>query len=172
MSYSQKAERRLHSVGPGPAMYAPKTNFSSRERSQTSGGRFMQNDRFKYMGDVDPVSLTPSVKCSPGPVYNPSFVAVVHNPGTVSFGGSGPGTMRKPPVLAVETPGPGAYTPDAQNVVLSTTRRAPSAGFLTAARNGDVTCLSPGPCYYPSDAAIRKFYGQAVIGTAKRFPNV
>jgi len=186
-----KARFSLTQTDPRPAVLLQTPNFetSSRGRSYTSGGRFLQNDRSKYMGECDPASLTPSTKSSPGPIYNYSILPIKHNPGTVSFGGTGPDSHKKRPVRASESPGPGAYSPDAQLTVLSTNRRAPVSGFSVEPRraatvdsrhcfhgrvpvdmrNGDTSDLSPGPCYYPNDALIHKAAGRAVFGTAKRF---
>lgn len=182
-------ECRVKGSIPGPAKYNPKPTASSRERNFTAGGRFGRNDRAKYLGSVDPASLTPMTHRSPGPIYKPSFAPVTFNPGQTAFGGTGPGSIRKAPVLATESPGPGSYTPDAQNTVLSTHRRARATSFPVEARktvavdsrhcyhgkvpvdmqHGDTTSLSPGPCYYPSYAAVRKTPGRPVFGTAKRF---
>ena len=52
---------------PGPGLYNP-TDKSTR-RNYTSGGGFLADDRHKYLGEVDPASLQPLKKCSPGPMY-------------------------------------------------------------------------------------------------------
>jgi hypothetical protein len=182
-------EQRMRGSVPGPAKYSPKPTASSRQRSSSSGCRFGRNDRAKYLGSVDPVSLTPMTKQSPGPIYKPSFAPVTFNPGRTAFGGAGPGSIRRAPATAIESPGPASYASDAQHTVLSTNRRAPASSFpmeprKTVAvdsmhcyhgkvpidmRQGDTTGLSPGPCYLPSYAAVRTTPVRAVIGTAKRF---
>ena len=52
---------------PGPGLYNP-TDKGTR-RNYTSGGGFLADDRHKYLGEIDPASLQPMKKCSPGPMY-------------------------------------------------------------------------------------------------------
>ena len=51
---------------PGPGLYNP-TDKGTR-RNYTSGGGFLADDRHKYLGEIDPASLQPMKKCSPGPM--------------------------------------------------------------------------------------------------------
>ena len=63
-------ERQSRGSAPGPGLYNPRDRATT--RSFTSGGGFLADDRHKYLGALDPASLTPSIKCSPGPMYAPS----------------------------------------------------------------------------------------------------
>ena len=68
---------------------------------------------------------------SPGPLYHPSDHLTKTRAGTVSFGGRGPGTIKKPPSLKMESPGPGSYDVGglSTGAVLSGKPRASAAGF-------------------------------------------
>ena len=130
------SERRARGGAPGPGLYNPSDKASSTVRNYTAGGNFLGDDRHRYLGEVDPASLTPSVSDSPGPMYMPSDGYARARAPTVAFGGKGPGSMKKPPSLKAETPGPGAYTPATQAACLSTKRRAATAVFGIEQRGG------------------------------------
>ena len=183
-------ERISRHGGPGPGMYTPMDRQLSTTRNHLAGGTFLADDRTKYLGEVDPDSLMPAKKFSPGPMYAPSADAGKRRSGTVVFGGKGPGTIMKPPSLAAETPGPGAYTPASQGQCLSTKPRAPAAGFGIESKgnkqmmdtshcfvksvavdmsHATAQNLSPGPAYNPSWIAVQSKPQGGVIGTSKRF---
>jgi len=178
---------------PGPGLYNPSDGTSSTKRNFTAGGGFFADDRHKYLGELDPESLTPLMSQSPGPLYNPSDrIAAVRAP-TVAFGGTGPNTIKSVPSLKTGTPGPGAYTPVTQNASLSTKPRVVASQFGVEVRSSkslmdssacfhgkvqiDMTHanafnLSPGPGYNPSMRPYKPLNQRAVIGTAKRFSRV
>jgi hypothetical protein len=114
---------------PGPGLYNPSDKTTSAVRNYVAGGGFLSDDRHRYLGEVDPASLTPAVSDSPGPMYMPTDAYARRRAPTVAFGGKGPGTIMQPPTLKTETPGPGTYTPTVQNACLSTKRRVPGAKF-------------------------------------------
>jgi hypothetical protein len=183
-------EKLARGSAPGPGLYNPSDKTLSRIRDYTAGGGFLADDRQKYLGQVDPASLTPVKSYSPGPMYKPSETYSRKRATTVSFGGHGPGTIMKPPSLKAETPGPGSYTPTTQNACLSTKPRVLAKSFSIEQRGGktlmdssqcfhgkvpvDMThasagSLSPGPGYNPSFKSVIKSSSQPIIGTAKRF---
>jgi len=168
---------------PGPGLYNP-TDKSTR-RNYTSGGGFLADDRHKYLGEVDPASLQPLKKCSPGPMYKPGRYCQGKRVTTVAFGGHGPGTIIKPPSLKSESPGPGAYTPGFSDLPRSQissfsveSRTAKGQVDSSACYQGKVkvdmthasaTNLSPGPGYNPSHRSVLPSSSQPIIGTSKRF---
>lgn len=183
-------ERRLHAGTPGPGLYTPNDRGISTKRDFTPQGKFHMDDRHRYLGEVDPASLTPQMYASPGPMYNPTLQLTQDRPKTTAFGGRGPGTMVKPPSLKVDAPGPGSYTPMTQNACLSTKKRVPAAAFGVEQRNehtqvdssycfhgrvpvemqfNNVLHLSPGPLYKPSYKSVQTASQQPVIGTDRRF---
>jgi len=178
---------------PGPGLYNPLDTGLSTKKNFTSGGGFFADDRHKYLGELDPSSLTPLVSQSPGPLYNPSDKIAATRAPTVAFGGHGPGTIKSVPSLKVGTPGPGAYSPLEQNASLSTKPRVVASAFGVEVRSSkalmdssacyhgkvmvDMTHanafnLSPGPGYNPSLRPIKQQHERPVIGTAKRFSRV
>ena len=68
------------SIAPGPGLYNPSDKVLSTKRDYTSGGGFLADDRTKYLTELDPSSLTPVTNNSPGPAYNPSWIAVQSKP--------------------------------------------------------------------------------------------
>jgi len=188
------ADRKKQASHPGPGLYNPTEDRKlSNKRNFTPGGGFNVDDRYRYLGEVDPASKTPAISVSPGPMYNPGHSLVQRWPGTCSFGGRGPGTMNKPPSLKAESPGPGTYTPMTQGACLSSKRRVQSTVFGVETRNdkpqvdsvhmfhgGKVPVdmshasqqllhNSPGPSYNPSYKVVQRSSQKAVIGTARRF---
>ena len=129
---------------------------------------------------------------SPGPLYKPSDHLAKTRAPTVAFGGRGPGTIKKPPSLVAEAPGPGSYEHAvtlADGAKTSTKPRSSRAGFGSTERSGtgppdschmfhgkvpvDMTnhkggTLSPGPAYWPSIAPVKGQSAKATFGTAKR----
>ena len=183
-------ERMSRSGAPGPGLYNPSDKTLSTKRDFMSGGGFLADDRHKYLGQVDPASLTPVKQYSPGPMYKPSETQSRKRAPTVAFGGHGPGTIMKPPSLKAESPGPGSYSPAAQGACLSTKPRVPASSFTIETRGAktlmdssacfhgkvpvDMTHaradnLSPGPGYNPSYKSTLKSSQQPIIGTQKRF---
>jgi len=183
-------ERKQKAATPGPGMYTPKDGTSSQKKNFTAGGGFLSDDRQRYLGEVDPTSLNPAISVSPGPMYAPGTTLTAPRTRTVAFGGTGPGSMMKPPSMKAEMPGPGNYTPIAQSASLSTKRRVPSISFGTEVRQGktgvdstysyhgsvpvdmrftNVNHLSPGPNYNPTHKLTKRSVSQAVIGTDRRF---
>ena len=77
---------------PGPGLYNP--DDKRIRRNYTSGGGFLADDRHKYLGELDPASLQPLTKVSPGPIYKPGRYCQGGRVTSVSFGGHGPGTLR------------------------------------------------------------------------------
>mmetsp|Transcript_16549 Transcript_16549/g.35490 ORF Transcript_16549/g.35490 Transcript_16549/m.35490 type:complete len:397 (-) Transcript_16549:232-1422(-) len=183
-------EHRLKAKLPGPGAYNPNDTNISTKKNWTPQGRFMADDRTRYLGDVDPASQQPQKSFSPGPMYNPVVAITQERPKTVAFGGRGPGTMVKPPSLKAETPGPGTYTPMAQAACLSSKRRVPAASFgaptgpetlpIDSAycfhgnvpvdmRFASVANLSPGPAYKPNHEPVQEASKRPVFGTDRRF---
>jgi len=180
------------SVAPGPGLYNPSEKVCSNRRNNTPGGAFLADDRHKYLGQVDPESGMVRQSFGPGPLYKPADHLAKRRAPTVAFGGRGPGTIKKPPSLKTESPGPGSYELG-RNLVdgstLSQKPRAPGYGFgssvrtdsafldsskcyhgkvpvdMTNANNSDV---SPGPGYNPSWTGVKAHTQQGVFGTAKR----
>ena len=118
---------------------AVRDSLVSTKKNFTAGGGFLADDRHKYLGEVDPASGTPMVNLSPGPMYQPSYDYARKRAPSVNFGGRGPGTIRRPPSLKVETPGPGAEASsrDVRPVLpvpppLRTSPRLPSRADRTA----------------------------------------
>ena len=128
-------EGAARSGAPGPGLYNPTDKGLSTKKNFTSGGGFFADDRHKYLGEVDPASLTPLVGQSPGPCYAPSDRFSAKRAPTVAFGGHGPNTIKSVPSLKVETPGPGAYTPTVQNASLSTKPRVVGTAFSVEVRS-------------------------------------
>jgi len=178
---------------PGPGLYNPTDLGLSTKKNFTAGGGFFADDRHKYLGELDPTSLTPLQSQSPGPLYNPSDKITAFRSQTVAFGGHGPNTIKSVPSLKVGTPGPGAYTPVSQNASLSTKPRVVASQFGVEVRSSkalmdssacfhgkvqiDMTHanafnLSPGPGYNPSMKPYKPLNQRPVIGTAKRFSRV
>ncbi|KAL1524747.1 hypothetical protein AB1Y20_019630 [Prymnesium parvum] len=187
------ADSIARGAAPGPGLYNPSDKALSTRKNYVAGGGFLADDRQKYLGELDPSSLTPSVSQSPGPLYMPSHSFAMSRAPTVSFGGHGPGTIKSVPSLKMPMPGPGAYTPIAQNAALSTKPRIlvthfgveprVSKGLMDSSmcfhKNVPVDMthvhthdLSPGPSYNPSIAPIKRSYQKPIIGTAKRFSRV
>jgi len=179
-------------TAPGPGLYNPNEKFASNRKNMTSGGAFLADDRHKYLGNVDPDSGGLRQNFSPGPLYKPSDHLTKERAGTVAFGGRGPGTIKKPPQLKQEAPGPGSYnlgTHLADGAVLSSKRRSPAASFGSTQRgdsafidsvhcfhgkvpvdmtNATNTNISPGPGYKPSVDSVKYMPPNATFGTAKR----
>lgn len=161
-------------VNPGPGLYTPSEKISSHRRNNTPGGAFLADDRHKYLGAVDPDSGMVRISYSPGPLYKPSDHQAKPRAPTVAFGGNGPNTIKKPPSLKMETPGPGSYEHAftlADGAKTSTKPRSAAAGFGSTTRpeqgppdsahcfhgkvpvdmtNASGTTISPGPAYNPS----------------------
>ena len=78
---------------PGPGLYNP--DDKRIRRNYTSGGGFLADDRHKYLGELDPASLQPLTKVSPGPIYKPGRYCQGGRVTSVSFGGHGPGTLAR-----------------------------------------------------------------------------
>ena len=180
-------------TNPGPGLYTPMDKALSTKRNYTSGGAFLADDRHKYLGQVDPESGLKLQSISPGPVHHPPVGAGRASAPTVSFGGTGPGSIKKPPSLRAEAPGPGAYDHAmtlAEGSVLSSKHRAPAPGFGSTTRgeasmqdssqcfhgkvpvdmtNAKNTSITPGPAYNPSWIAVQSKPQGGVIGTSKRF---
>ena len=161
-------------TNPGPGLYTPADTAVSTKRNYTAGGAFLADDRHKYLGQVDPESGLKMVSVSPGPVYNPPVGAGRSRAPAVAFGGTGPGSIKKPPSLKAESPGPGSYDHGmtlAQGSVLGTKPRAPAPGFGSTDRDAENSrgySVTPGPAYNPSWSGIKPDAHKAVFGTAKR----
>ena len=179
-------------VNPGPGLYTPSEKVLSTRRDNTPGGAFLVDDRHKYLGQVDPDSGLVRQNYSPGPLYKPSDGFSKTRAPTVKFGGRGPGTIKKPPSLKMETPGPGSYDHAvtlAEGSSLSTKPRSSAAGFGSTVRGSqsfidsaacfhgkvpvDMThaenvSISPGPGYNPSLAGVKAASKHPTFGTAKR----
>jgi len=179
-------------IAPGPGLYNPNEKFASNRRNMTSGGAFLADDRHKYLGQVDPDTGGIRQNFSPGPLYKPSDHLAKQRAPTVAFGGRGPGTIKKPPTLKQESPGPGSYNMGhtlSDGAVLSSKRRSPAASFGSTQRgdsafvdsvscfhgkvpvdmtNATNTNISPGPGYKPSVEQVKYHAPQATFGTAKR----
>uniref|UniRef100_A0A7S2DJ32 Uncharacterized protein n=1 Tax=Haptolina brevifila TaxID=156173 RepID=A0A7S2DJ32_9EUKA len=191
------------SVAPGPGLYNPTEKMCSHRRNNTPGGAFLADDRHKYLGQVDADSGMVRQTYGPGPAYKPGnnlaigaktwdAASVKPRASTVAFGGRGPGTIRKPPSLKTESPGPGSYemgTTMADLATLSSKPRAPGYGFGSSVRgdstfvdsmkcyhgkvpidmtNANKSDVSPGPGYHPSIEGVRAAKQKALFGTAKR----
>jgi len=179
-------------TNPGPGLYTPSEKLLSHRRNNTPGGAFLADDRHKYLGNVDPDSGQVRVNASPGPLYKPSDHLAKPRASTVAFGGHGPGTLKKPPSLRQEAPGPGSYDhaltlsdgaktsnkPRSSAAGFGSTQRGDSA-FIDSAScyHGKVpvdmthannTSISPGPGYKPSIAPIKTKSKEAIFGTSKR----
>ena len=179
-------------INPGPGLYTPSDNILSTKRNVTPGGAFLADDRHKYLGQVDPESGMVRVSYSPGPLYKPSDHYATKRAPTVAFGGRGPGTIKKPPSLKSETPGPGTYEHAVTMGDLaktSTKPRSSRAGFGSTKRsetgppdsshcfhgkvpvdmtNSKNTQESPGPMYYPNIDVVKEVARKPIFGTAKR----
>ena len=176
---------------PGPGLYNPSEKVLSHRKNQVSGGAFLADDRHKYLGNVDPDSGMVRVSASPGPLYKPADHLAKPRASTVSFGGRGPGTIKKPPSLKMESPGPGSYEVGGleSGAVLSGNRRASRAGFGSTQRGDSAmidsaSCfhgkvpvdmthahginISPGPGYKPSVEQVKHTPARATFGTSKR----
>lgn len=176
---------------PGPGLYNPSEKVLSQRKNYTPGGAFLADDRHKYLGNVDPDSGMVRNSTSPGPLYNPTDHLSKARAPTVSFGGRGPGSIKKPPSLKMESPGPGSYNVGglATGAVLSGKRRSAAAGFGSTQRGDsslidssqcfhgkvavDMThanniSISPGPGYKPSVTQTKVTQPRPTIGTAKR----
>ena len=179
-------------VNPGPGLYTPSEKMLSTRRDNTPGGAFLADDRHKYLGQVDPDSGQVRQSFSPGPLYKPSVSQSKLRPPTVAFGGHGPGTIKKPPSLKMETPGPGSYD-HALTLLdgskISTKPRQPRASFGSTKRsdmgppdssqcfhgkvpvdmtNASGTVISPGPTYNPDINCNKGKTPQAIFGTSRR----
>jgi hypothetical protein len=178
-------------TNPGPGLYTPSEKLLSTRRNNTSGGAFLADDRHKYLGNVDPDSGQMRQDFSPGPLYKPSDQSAKPRAPTVLFGGRGPGTIKKPPSLAQESPGPGTYDHNitlADGARTSNKPRSSAPGFgstpavgpfidssscfhgkvpvdMTHAKN---TSISPGPGYNPSVSQTKVKPPQPIFGTSKR----
>jgi len=183
---------RSAAVNPGPGLYTPSEKALSNRRNNTPGGAFLADDRHKYLGQVDPDSGTVRISYSPGPLYKPSHDSAKPRAPTVAFGGRGPGTIKKPPSMIQETPGPGSYEHAvtlADGAKTSTKPRSSAAGFGSTKRSemgppDSAHCFhgkvpvdmtnhqggtnSPGPVYAPSIEPVRAASNSAVFGTSKR----
>ena len=179
-------------TNPGPGLYTPTDTALSTKHNYTAGGAFLADDRHKYLGQVDPASGLKLKSFSPGPVYNPPVGAGRASAPTVAFGGTGPGSIKKPPSLRADEPGPGAYDHAmtmAEGSVLSSKHRAPAPGFGSTTRgeasmqdssqcfhgkvpvdmtNAKNTSITPGPAYNPSWSGISANGKMPVFGTSKR----
>lgn len=179
-------------TNPGPGLYTPSEKVLSNRRDNTPGGAFLADDRHKYLGQVDPESGTVRVSYSPGPLYKPSDHLAKSRAPTVAFGGRGPGTIKKPPSLVAESPGPGSYDHAvtlADGAKISGKPRSGRAGFGSTQRSEtgppdsshcyhgkvpvDMTnhkggTFSPGPQYNPSVEPVKSVAPKAVFGTARR----
>lgn len=180
------------SVAPGPGLYNPTEKMCSTRRNNTPGGAFLADDRHKYLGQVDADTGGLRQSFGPGPSYKPPNHLVKQRAPTVAFGGRGPGTIKKPPSLKTESPGPGAYdmgSTMADLATLSSKPRAPGYGFGSSVRgdstfvdstkcyhgkvpidmtNANKSDVSPGPGYNPSIEGVRAAKQKALFGTAKR----
>ena len=72
--YNPNPNPNLYNPNPNPNLYNPNPNPNpspnpNQRRNYTSGGGFLADDRHKYLGEIDPASLQPMKKCSPGPMY-------------------------------------------------------------------------------------------------------
>jgi len=183
-------------TAPGPGRYTPSVNSV---RPRVVGTRFGSEDRFKYLGPQQPLEQTSAGMCgtvrisySPGPLYKPSHDSAKPRAPTVAFGGRGPGTIKKPPSMIQETPGPGSYEHAvtlADGAKTSTKPRSSAAGFGSTKRSemgppDSAHCFhgkvpvdmtnhqggtnSPGPVYAPSIEPVRAASNSAVFGTSKR----
>lgn len=179
-------------VNPGPGLYTPSEKSLSTRRNNLQGGAFLADDRHKYLGQVDPDSGMVRISISPGPLYNPSDHLAKTRAPTVAFGGRGPGTIKKPPSLKMETPGPGSYDHAvtlADGANTSTKPRSSAASFGSTKRsemgppdsahcfhgkvpvdmtNASGTVVSPGPSYNPSLKAVKTEAARPTFGTARR----
>lgn len=178
-------------TNPGPGLYTPSEKMLSNRRNQTAGGAFLADDRHKYLGNVDPDSGQMRQDFSPGPLYKPSDQYTSTRSPTVMFGGRGPGTIKKPPSLAQESPGPGAYDHAltlSDGAKTSTKPRSSAPDFGSTPAVGpfidssscfhgkvpvDMThaknmSISPGPGYNPSLSQTKSKSREAIFGTAKR----
>ena len=179
-------------IAPGPGLYTPTDKFASGKTNTTAGGAFLADDRHKYLGQVDPDTGGLRQNFSPGPLYKPSDASAKPRAPTVAFGGRGPGTIKKPPMLKQESPGPGTYNLGAtlsDGAVLAGKRRAPAASFGSTQRgdsafvdsvhcfhgkvpvdmtNATNTYISPGPGYKPNVESVKAASAKATFGTAKR----
>ena len=180
------------SVAPGPGLYTPNDKMASNRPNAVSGGAFLADDRHKYLGQVDPDSGMVRQNFSPGPLYKPSDHLAKPRASTVAFGGRGPGTIKAPPSLKAESPGPGSYDHNltlADGARTSKNPRAPAPGFGSTQRgdsafvdssacyhgkvpvdmtNANSTSISPGPGYNPSVSSVKVAPARATFGTAKR----
>jgi hypothetical protein len=179
-------------TNPGPGLYTPSEKILSTKKNYTPGGAFLADDRHKYLGQVDPDSGQLVQSFSPGPLYRPSYASARPRAPTVAFGGRGPGTIKKPPKLMGESPGPGAYEHNqtlADGARTSTKPRAPAPGFGSTTRstssmadssmcfhgkvpvdmaNAKNISISPGPGYNPSVAGVKPAPARPIFGTSKR----
>jgi len=179
-------------TNPGPGLYTPSEKLCSHRRDNTPGGAFLADDRQKYLGSVDADTGGVRISVSPGPLYKPADHLAKSRAPTVSFGGRGPGTMKKPPSLKMETPGPGSYEHAvtlADGAKESRNPRSSAASFGSTHRsemgppdsshcfhgkvpvdmtNASGTTVSPGPAYNPSLAQVKVSNQQAIFGTSRR----